>query len=96
MDSSKLRAVRNVAIRCANNPRARAITDAEALQLCIDIVRNQVDATTSVAPLDGVGANSSVPCELEVRHVWSGNGSHELEPMQIVTEAIEQPLAGAE
>jgi len=43
-------AVRNVYIRCANNPRARSITDAEALQFCIDIVRKQVEVVNRVAP----------------------------------------------
>ena len=43
-------AVRNVYIRCGNNPRSLSLTDADALQLCIDIARKQVEVINRVAP----------------------------------------------
>src|SRR5439155_17120070 len=36
------------------------------------------------------------PCELEMRHLWRGDRPHELEPMQIIPDPIEQPLPAAE
>src|SRR5438132_3634746 len=50
-------------------------------------------------PTDSYGNSAregSAPCELEMRDLRSGHGAHELEPVQIVPEPFEQPLAAAE
>lgn len=38
----------------------------------------------------------SAPCELEVRYLWRGDRPHEIETVQLVADAIEQPLTAAE
>ena len=40
--------------------------------------------------------SQSAPCELEVRHVWRDDRSDELEPVEIVADALKQPLAAGE
>src|SRR6266542_518394 len=40
--------------------------------------------------------HSSAFCELEVRHLWRGDCSHEFEAVQVVADAVEQSLSAAE
>lgn len=40
----------------------------------------------------GTDSTISAPCEFEVCYLWRGHLSHELEPVQIIAHAIEQPL----
>src|SRR5712691_5828399 len=40
--------------------------------------------------------SGSAPGELEVHDVWRGNRSDELEPLEIVADAVKQPLAAGE
>ena len=45
-----------------------------------------------------IGANTahSASCKLEVRYLWRNDRPREFEPVQIVADAIEQPLTAAE
>jgi len=47
-------------------------------------------------PATPKSCRAGAPGKLEVRHVWCGDRAHQLEPAQIVADAIEEPLTPAE
>src|SRR5262245_53255644 len=83
--------------RVATTHESRASTPRRPRTLARDTPAARTIRTIMTGPFsEDAGGAVSTPGELEVRHIGSGDRPHEIEAVQVVIQALEQPLTATE